>query len=1120
MKILSRLKYFLILGVGALIALLMLLAGEAHTVSAEGMSFCNGKMMGTANFNNPNGGTANFDSHPDVDPLDGVDPAPVPANLSILGISKLGYAPADEADAACIDFLNGADKDKVPPFMDAFLDEQYPDEPTLEIEFLVKGYVWNHNLGFVSLYCEVGADGQGKNQGKACGAHNYGVGLTKEVDGIRKLVGYAWNQTVGYISFGHTVAPSEVFLDVPVLKGGYSTSLNIGGNVYKLRFGGWAIFGSTYAAAMNFYKDGVVSGSAWYAFGDGNTVIRDGIKIISTSVNTATGNASFDVMPEGVMPEDASDFGYGVYVENNNLQGHAYSAAQMYLDFDGVRITLPQETELCLKGDPECEVECDCDFCSDPDSGEANICVEPDPLTLGTIYADLNVNGGAKVADGVEGYQLHLVLRDDLHKPTDDFAALGGELEFVWKDTVKRNQLAGQKVEETLKTKAEPWGNSPNGAVVKKPIKVTASNFSSIFKKYVKEGGGEEVGHFVLKTPIQSYAPTTNGNISFTVGTSTPMPYRNEDFIYDVSSVDKDAIEANELVLQSVVFKKPGVNDFPISPNGNIKGVSFKFKPAIEIDTLYSGNMQDEISAFRGIPIGFDISAKENSNDLIYSGPTGGSLVKLVLDFEEGLKNNDNFKFNFLDKDGKTTSSKELVFDDLGDVSGTFAAMASLPDTIGEDEEFENLTLQGPSLYSEISYKVGSKEVKYYNNKLPKVQSSIANPAVVVHGNVYAPKAFSPNAAQQVQETGHLSVDVVRNTVNENVKKYLLNNAVDYLEAGDGSGECGIHSLYGLDSGQGIVYCDDESDGNSFEVGGEKVLYFKNQDVRFMIPPDPDSFTGDWVVVVEDGNVFIDTDVYNSDSSLAIISLKTHGSSCSGNNVYIDADVQNIQANIAADCSVFSYDFSLAHPIDDKTGLPNWVDSAQRINSLSKQLYIQGSVASRNTIGGADLDKYSEENETEGKQYLLLGTGEVMKLPVSPTDRLIAQAYDLNYLRLFKLEVVKDENGYPIDQSCGKGLTIEEMMLINKEYGQYVMSIILPIPDLDPPVVNPENGEVCDGIHMHKYNSISNDGTGDLVVPEGLSTPVGLTDENLEPVYIYYRAPKSFVFKKAETVSK
>ncbi len=151
-------------------------------VFAEDDLECTGRIKGETTIDpleaNFNGGVTTFNDAGDLKLVD----------LSVmLGAGVMGYAPSREAAACTI-----SDQDE--PFM-----------PISPGQYGVKGFAWNTNLGFISMYCD-GAAAPYNNLGYACGNFKYGVKLGVEATygapaGKRPLLGYAYNDVLGYINF-------------------------------------------------------------------------------------------------------------------------------------------------------------------------------------------------------------------------------------------------------------------------------------------------------------------------------------------------------------------------------------------------------------------------------------------------------------------------------------------------------------------------------------------------------------------------------------------------------------------------------------------------------------------------------------------------------------------------------------------------------------------------------------------------------------------------------------------------------------------------------------------------------------------------------------------------------
>lgn len=847
---------------------------------------------------------------------------------------------------------------------------------------------------------------------------------------------YAWSDNLGFIDF----LGSETF------------GVKIGPNVAGTR---------------------ELAGYAWSGSGAGPTFGYIQFKGLQT-----------DLTPYGVTMNSATGM----------LSGYAWSDAGIWIDFTGIQIELPdEEIPIAVEG-----------ICG----GVEYLCVDV------SIYEGINDYW----------YDLEVYLMEDdgvtpLDLSTYDFSA-----DFIWEDTVKLNQLAYS----TGDFSNDPMPVKNGGGVLKKPLSVADSDeFLKLFEEV-----GVKTGHYQLKDKIKSLAPTSGSNVSLTTSTLPPLAISNEFFADELSingAVWTDAIEPNELILKRIDYEitKGGlpVAGEPVYPGGLGSGYRLEFTPVIDVGVLYAGDHEDTIIGFRNVPISFTM--KESHRQYQYLKYSDAEVYAMLAYDETETqsecsdKDEVDFDYYFTDENldaiavshaGHGDWSFASVTPDpyanavkfaLGDLASeqVYNAVAALPAYDPEDPEagLPCDVIQGPTLYTVVKYEASlySKTVYYYGNKVPRILSAAYNPAAIIHGNVYAPKAFSPTASHEIQETGYLAVNVVRNTINENINKYLGEIELS------GGGACEIIDLR-EDGRSKIDYCASDK-YKEFDVGDEHVLFFNETEVTLNmgVPGADSNFLGNWVIIVQDAPVFIDSDLYHdnpADGKLVLISMSTYDGSCDVNNIYLHADVKNIDANIIADCSLFPYHPDVAMPGAD--GIPDW-SFEDKIAYLDNQKLFRGSIASRNTIGGADLDSLA------GKEYLLFGTGEVAELPVDLDTRLDAQNYDFNYMAFFMLSVEIADNGWPIDQRCQKALTIDDMVAINNGVAVYGEAV----DEFGDPMQ-------CDGIDLMQFDPNTLD--GDLVVAEEDSDKLarGLDAESdFNPVYIYAVTSGSFVFEKSGEVT-
>lgn len=1058
----------ILLNVGCSLLAVALYVGAFSSMSfAEGDAICSGRISGTTPVGNQNAGLTSFNSHLGFYQQDNS-----PVSLVAAGLG-MGLAPYNREYAACVSEESG---------------NAYGNP----YEYALKGWAWNTNLGFISFNCENGDNVSGGVAGGinfGCGPFDYGVflGPYEEDPGARFLFGYAYNSTFGWIK----------------LKG-----------------------------------QGVVNGNV---------------------------------------------IDYGVSVdEQGNASGYAWTEAGVYLNFAGMKIDLPNDN-LQFFEDEENDANND-NWCQ----GKPWVCVKvsPDPSSLepdpelytsdssdggnaenpdadggvdldgdgimdeaGDAGVNLGADDGIKVADGKDGYFIHVYLRDGNGNALSSEAADYEYVDFInsitfnWDDTVKLDQASDYQVGIRLKNLPSPL-NAKIGAVVWKPIHFSLQDFMP-----VNDG---EPGHYISKKKIASIAPTSESNLSFTTSTTPSYAVLNEQFFNEVNNVENVA-EQNQLILKSVQFGPlvhkvngevlpPGV----VYPNGQV-GLTFKFKPALMINTLYAGLLQDIIVAYRSLStnIKFGIlqlgnlsqpilDTAEVSLTLAYSQEQTAAqndcdpgYNQFDFHFVKNLKNNDISAAANSNKSLKETANLLLnkVFD--LPVIPSLPAYDALPNDgdegvlPGQPTKQNVLPCQfaeAPTLYSIVRYKVGDLEVSYYANKLPRLGGGeVFNPVAVVHGSLIGQAVTNVRYGSTVQTSGSVNVATVRDAINENLRKQI-----DSVGALGDNQVCTVRELT-VNKDDVIVNGCGSDRYKLFSIGSENVLYFKQHPVRLNL--DGGTFNGKWVIIADAGNIFIDKDVYNENTNGKSLSLITFRDSDEDNfartgHVYIGPcsasrpGPKNIQATIVADGSVFPYTGFLDQ-LNEK-GEPIFENFEHRLSLTGCQTLMEGAIYSDNNVGGADLDKGDKP-----KNYLLLGGGEVLQLPLNAAQRLRAQYYDLNYLRLFTLDLETGANGCPIDQKCGKALCAAEIIKIaNKEEvcGEYGLNT-----GHDACILGNNNAETsqCDGINpFSRYEGDGDDGDlvvrkNDNVLAKGLKN-TGPNATDFDPVYIFQRdyAKDSFIFKK------
>lgn len=794
---------------------------------------------------------------------------------------------------------------------------------------------------------------------------------------------------------------------------------------------------------------------------------------------------------------------------DGSVSGYAFTNAGIWVDVSGMNLELAERVVLAGEEgeeepiDPELELGDWCDgrpfFCAE---------VTPEP---GSLSFALDADSDLKVADGEDGYNIHLFFNDENGDPIsdDDVEDFIESLEFAWDDTVKKDQTGVVAVGDSLDGMSRPWSEG-NGAVRFKPV--SGDDFERVAP-----------GHYVTEVPISSFAPTSESNVSFTHATTPPYPFFNEQFLNNVEEVPLER-EANNLVLKWISHGPFVIGGEEVAPGGSISlegingGVSFKFRPALEVNELYANSEEDTINAYRGIENVIHTNTAEYGD--LPEGTVDDATVSYHLAYDRGSPEMqsqdcslDSFEVYFVnDFEGEDVraavpTALSADFDDLlnGD---DVQAVADLPPIQEGEEELDLLPCQyaqAPSLYTKVHYSVDGQDVVYYSNKLPKTPGRIANPSIVVHGNIYGQDLGNVSAQNRTQISGNIGKNVIRDTINTNLERFNVAS----LSAGRERELCTVNILK---SGgrHDVSGCTREVVYKYAKVGDEDVLYFKGADV--VMDLQEGASVGKWVVIADDGNVFIDNSINNNDSRenrMTLVALRgeRYGDNVTGHGYLAGGKAMVVDATLIFDGTLFAYDGVNKNAMDDD-GVPQWDNQAARQEALAYQALIRGVLYSDNTIGGADLD-----GGEDPKDYLLAGGGTV--LDITQENRQLAQSYDLNYLRLFNLDVERCEDGSPVDQVCGRCLSSEDMLAIAQ--GERLCGA----KGEETCEARVGNLYMCNGINpFEKYNG-SPLSVGDLVAPSQPEKMVSSGLDNhpqngsqFDPVYIFFRAPdkESFVF--------
>lgn len=338
------------------------------------------------------------------------------------------------------------------------------------------------------------------------------------------------------------------------------------------------------------------------------------------------------------------------------------------------------------------------------------------------------------------------------------------------------------------------------------------------------------------------------------------------------------------------------------------------------------------------------------------------------------------------------------------DSATTFTALPTLQGTAPAAGR-----VSGISLTTRIAYNVNDggiiKHVAYHSSFLPRTFNEVVSPELQARGVISSQTGvFNVQEQSSLTSLGDVATNPVRNTVVRNVAGWTKGFT---LQQGQSS-EVTVSDEGEFDMLVGTTGC---SAITPQTIGTDRIFYFRGCDVTIKDIPEDAAWRARPVIIVEGGNLFIESNIGKEPlpSFVVLKDLALSAQDLQG-NIYIHADVTDLYANMYADGSVLSYEDH--NDYVSGTGWDSTLSTAphipqidQRTTALRNQLYIRGSLSSRNSIGGADRNPpigcFGERDDDPAFR------------------RKVAIPCDLNFLRSFRLSL-RRYNSQPVDLQCSE----------------------------------------------------------------------------------------------------
>lgn len=989
----------------------------------------------------------------------------VTSDISVAtGNSTPGYAPGDSQAACVVGKGTGSGMEGL---------DQVISPADLPKYAPLKGYLWNTNLGFISLYCTA----NGSNFSSSCGAYNYGVYVGPDNSGTRTLTGYAWNSVFGYMNFGQSGANP-----------GVSAVKDSSSGLWKL------------------------SGYAW---------TQAGVYVKMTGLSLQ-------------IEDEVCELGIPPYPCCGSNQPPLCGYCSAYPTDTCCTAPGANSFECGCSNDPNqscCAVNPglpDCQktpyWCEASSHAKNEVCVEVTPSSVlsGVGFDKL------PVANGTNGYGFRVyVYGADGKTPRTLAANEQIKVSFDWTDTVKldqlakNNQVAGAVTKPTSSITINSSFIPVDGAYTFKPTPATPP--VPDVTSYAPTSGGNS-------SRLETSATLFPNDVFYgtSIKDSLEQTQKNELILNGVTyqySSDNGAtfsparvihpntgkplplyfrplFEVSRLFTNDLKDAISGIRDLPITINvapGFNNGPYYSISPTIGLSFIYDKNLNTAQCSSAAYPFSFKFS---NSGD--WTGGTScnaGSSYSCNYTKAVSLTNANTSFVGYFPYFSKSTSGTS--FSDMP-IANILTAIATLPTVAGNTYPL-CYSMPSPTLYTTISYTNSGKVISYYSNKLPRLNNGIlSNPTAQITGNIYSSLQFSPDVEQKIMSSGEKVSSEVRDAVAWNVenyvKKYVKAKNMLYILNNTTKNTCSM-SVDNLALG-----CSMNSSDFFPVASDEQAIYFKKADVS--LNPGGTLTYGKRLIVVEGGNLFINTDLNGGTSEspgqVVIVVLKATGDTGGTGNVYLSDSVRTLKnVLIVADGAVFPVpsSFNIENDVNTTTGElsnPAPKDFFNGTHKDSAQLYMSGAIWSRNEISLTGMNKTGTFESAGGDIYR-------------------SMMYDWNFLRLYKGGSFQGSFGSYMDFSCGRELTPDDVLSIQNGDAVYGVPVSA-VSDYSPKVLCSVDGLAnegdtelsckCDGLQESVYPK------GDLIPDESKVSPLA---RGIKPFYLNY-VPISSVVTKIDSV--
>lgn len=281
---------------------------------------------------------------------------------------------------------------------------------------------------------------------------------------------------------------------------------------------------------------------------------------------------------------------------------------------------------------------------------------------------------------------------------------------------------------------------------------------------------------------------------------------------------------------------------------------------------------------------------------------------------------------------------------------------------------------------TEVAYKLNGASSHTYHDSLTRdLNSGLITNQIDIKGLASGDKIHDITSGQNINVSGNMSFNEISEEIRKNVAEITRNETAGTLNATITNWATGNQ----INNGKTLYYEDNNSDTvvDNLIISGDNTNCPPNLTPCFKIDDSQGS------IIIIGGDVYIKSNIVysgNDKGSFGLIVIKDNNGK--GGNIYVDPAVTNIAGGYYAEGAMMSAQDSGSDGIQESEVFDGFTDKG----ALKNQLFIKGTLISRNTIGGS---RQTIPEYPEGYSQSSCTTG-------SDAQK-CAERFDLNYVRNF-----------------------------------------------------------------------------------------------------------------------